>query len=134
LLAIATSPFWVIILAILLPNIAWKPNYNRSKCTVCILRFLLFIIGFALFPLTLALGAIAAVVPGSCYLIAYIYNFFKTKLENKQRRKRLIRERLERDNDIENPPVNNMRRPLLLDDDDLGYEIRLPGYIEEPDP
>jgi len=130
LLAIATSPIWVIILAILLPNIAWTPNYNRGKCSVCVLRFLLFIIGLAFFPLTLALGAIGAVVPGSCYLIAYIYKFFKTKSENKQRRKRLIRERLERDNDVGNPPVHDLRRSLL--DDDIFYEVRQPGYIEEP--
>jgi len=120
LVAIATFPAWIIIVAILFPNLLYTPRYDRGKCTVCVLRTILFIVGFCLFPLTLALGAIAAVVPGSCYLGAFIYKFFKEKFAAKRRRRRLIKERLEREKNGPNPKREldfdiPLDRPLLLD-------------------
>lgn len=48
---------------------SWSGKFCLTKCFI----FLLFMcIGIVLFPVTVAIAVILAIVPGSCYLIGYI--------------------------------------------------------------
>jgi len=93
ILGIITSPIWVVVIAVMLPNLMYEPRPTERLKKVASIRFLLFIIGLILFPLTIAVSIIGAIVPGSCILGSRLLEERKTRLEAKRRRKELIQDR-----------------------------------------
>ena len=97
LLIIALSPIWITIVAICIPNIFfYKPERNERKCKKYIIRFFLYIIGAIFCPLTIGIGIIAAIVPGTCMLGNYLVKECKRKNKARKEAKKRIKERDEK--------------------------------------
>lgn len=79
-----------------MPQTLYEGSYRDSKCKKFVLRLILFIVSVALSPLTIALALVAAVIPGSCFLIGYIVKACQEASETRQRIKDRIKKRHQR--------------------------------------
>jgi len=133
LLIIALSPIWITIVAICIPNIFfYKPERNERKCKKYIIRFFLYIIGAIFCPLTIGIGIIAAIVPGTCMLGNYLVKECKKKSRARRERKRKIKERDERfrkeEENFQNSQLNEKNK-----ENDTRIDTKIPySSLKEP--
>ena len=96
LIVIGLSPIWIVIGAALFPNLVYEHNAYDSNCKKFSVRGLLLIAGIISIPLTIALGSIAAIVPGTCIFGKYLIKRYRERSNAKKRRRQLIKSREEK--------------------------------------
>ena len=80
----------------MLPNLLYETRPEHGIRQAATIRFLLFLVGLVLLPLTVAISIIGAIIPGSCILTSRLLEYRRTRNEAKKRRKELIQNRDER--------------------------------------
>ena len=103
LLLIALSPLGILLTGLLWPSAIYEGRTD-SCCKMISIRMLLLLAGLVTMPITIPLGILLAIVPGSCILMVDLIRKCKKKSERKRRRREIIRKRREREEKMYNPP------------------------------